>query len=236
MSNFKYNIGDIVKTTYYNDLERVVNRCYDDEACENRYSLMDLYGEQDNSFLESSIIKPEKIKRIDMIMVQENPSEVLSNMFGRYCENYCLNSDTCGYECNVGIKEFLEQEIDNDINNIFDKVVIKHTNNEEINNQTENTEELNDFMKKYKQIVTDLSELCIKKNKDYGSSVVDTYEKFGDISYLTRITDKYNRILSLYQNKGEHEVKDESILDTALDMANYCLLWVANKNLNKSNN
>lgn len=235
MSDFKYDIGDIVKTTYHNNLERVVHRYYDKGTDENRYNLMDLYGEINSAILESSIIKPEVIKRIDIIMLQENPSEVLGSIFGRYCENYCLNYDTCVYEnpdCTIGIKGFLELEIDNDIKNI----ALMMNNNEEINNQTEDTEELNDFMKEYKKIVTDLSELCIKKNKDYGSSVVDTYDKFGDISYLTRITDKYNRILSLYQNKGEHEVKDESILDTALDMANYCLLWVANKNLNKSNN
>ena len=71
----------------------------------------------------------------------------------------------------------------------------------------------------------------IKKNNDYGSSVEDTYNKFGDVSYLVRITDKYNRILSL-MNK-EAEVNDESINDTILDMANYCCLWLASRKLSE---
>ena len=88
---------------------------------------------------------------------------------------------------------------------------------------------VNPFMEEYEKIVTETMELCIKKNKDYGSSVEDTYERFGDVSYLVRITDKYNRICSLL-DKGA-EVKDESIDDTIRDMANYCFLWLASKKL-----
>ena len=70
----------------------------------------------------------------------------------------------------------------------------------------------------------------LKKNKDYGSSVQDTFKKFGDVSYLVRITDKYNRICSLLEN-GKVEVKDESITDTIVDLANYCFLWASSRNL-----
>ena len=88
---------------------------------------------------------------------------------------------------------------------------------------------VNPFMKEYKKIVTETMELCVAKNKDYGSSVQDTYEKFGDVSYLVRITDKYNRICSLLDK--EAKVKDESIDDTIRDMANYCFLWLASRRL-----
>ena len=61
------------------------------------------------------------------------------------------------------------------------------------------------------------------------NNLEDTYKKFGDISFLTRITDKYNRILSL-ADKGEcGEVKDEALEDTILDLANYCLLWLVER-------
>ena len=90
-------------------------------------------------------------------------------------------------------------------------------------------DQINPFMEEYKKIVTDTMELCIAKNKDYGSSVQDTYERFGDASYLVRITDKYNRICSLLDK--EAEVKDESIDDTIRDMANYCFLWLASRRL-----
>ena len=83
----------------------------------------------------------------------------------------------------------------------------------------------------YNAIISDLAETYEAKNADYGDSVGDTYKKFGDVSFLTRITDKYNRILSL-MNK-EAEVNDESINDTILDMANYCCLWLASRKLNE---
>lgn len=89
---------------------------------------------------------------------------------------------------------------------------------------------VNSFMEEYKKIVTDTMELCIAKNKDYGSSVQDTYERFGDISYLVRITDKYNRIYTLLDK--EAEVKDENIDDTIKDMGNYLFLWLASRRLN----
>lgn len=81
----------------------------------------------------------------------------------------------------------------------------------------------------YNAIISDLAETYEAKNADYGDSVGDTYKKFGDVSFLTRITDKYNRILSL-ADKGEcGAVKDESMDDTILDMANYCILWLVER-------
>ena len=83
----------------------------------------------------------------------------------------------------------------------------------------------------YNAIITDLAETYEAKNADYGDSVGDTYKKFGDVSFLTRITDKYNRILSL-ADKGEcGAVRDESMDDTILDMANYCILWLVERRL-----
>ena len=81
----------------------------------------------------------------------------------------------------------------------------------------------------YNAIISDLAETYEAKNADYGDSVGDTYKKFGDVSFLTRITDKYNRILSL-ADKGEcGAVRDESMDDTILDMANYCILWLVER-------
>ena len=83
----------------------------------------------------------------------------------------------------------------------------------------------------YNAIISDLAETYEAKNADYGDSVGDTYKKFGDVSFLTRITDKYNRILSL-ADKGEcGAVRDESMDDTILDMANYCILWLVERRI-----
>lgn len=97
-------------------------------------------------------------------------------------------------------------------------------------NVDDKNDPVNPFMEEYEKIVTETVKLCKRKNADYGSSVQDTYEKFGDISYLVRITDKYNRICSLLQN-GKAEVEDESITDTIVDLANYCFLWASSRNL-----
>lgn len=81
----------------------------------------------------------------------------------------------------------------------------------------------------YNSIIENMSKTYEAKNADYGDSVGDTYNKFGDVSFLTRITDKYNRILSL-SDKGECEaVKDEKLDDTILDLANYCVLWLVER-------
>lgn len=62
-----------------------------------------------------------------------------------------------------------------------------------------------------------------KKNHDYGNSFGETYKDLGIISAVTRISDKFNRLKTLA--KGENNlVNDESLEDTLLDMANYCIM------------
>lgn len=70
-----------------------------------------------------------------------------------------------------------------------------------------------------------LHELYVKKNKAYGNSFSDTYEKLGIISAITRISDKYNRLVNLSVNKDIDNL-GESIRDTLIDMANYALMTV----------
>jgi hypothetical protein len=41
----------------------------------------------------------------------------------------------------------------------------------------------------YNNIINTMCETYRAKNSDYGDSVGDTYNKFGDVSFLTRITD-----------------------------------------------
>lgn len=86
-----------------------------------------------------------------------------------------------------------------------------------------------DRMDIYQYILNNLEETYKNKNNDYGNSVADTYKKFGDLSFLVRITDKYNRLLTLCNPNNEQKVKDEKIDDTILDLANYCLLWLVER-------
>ena len=74
-------------------------------------------------------------------------------------------------------------------------------------------------------ICAELTNTYRKKNADYGNSFSRAVEKYGLVSALTRISDKFNRLESLILHK-EQEVKDESVQDTLLDLANYCIMTV----------
>ncbi len=80
-----------------------------------------------------------------------------------------------------------------------------------------------DQYEKHKKICDTLNGTYIQKNKAYGNSFTDTFEKLGVISAVTRITDKYNRLVNLATNPNV-DIGDESIKDTLLDMANYCIM------------
>lgn len=76
-------------------------------------------------------------------------------------------------------------------------------------------------------ICLELNEIYQQKNHDYGDSFADTYQKLGIISAVTRITDKVHRLTGLCTKPAaERQVLDESIEDTLLDAANYCIMTV----------
>lgn len=61
------------------------------------------------------------------------------------------------------------------------------------------------------------------KNKKYGNSFEKSLDKYGMIAALTRMSDKFNRIenLILTDDSGTY---DESVIDTLIDLANYCVM------------
>ena len=61
-----------------------------------------------------------------------------------------------------------------------------------------------------------------KKNHDYGDSFAKVRDKFPN-SVLIRLNDKLSR-LEVLMGGETAQVKGESIDDTLLDMANYCLM------------
>ena len=83
---------------------------------------------------------------------------------------------------------------------------------------------LSEDAEKFNSITTDMLKTYVKKNHDYGNSFEQSLDKFGLVAGVVRIGDKMNRIESL--TTKEAMVKDESIKDTLLDMANYCIMSV----------
>ena len=81
----------------------------------------------------------------------------------------------------------------------------------------------------FKEVVKGMISTYIRKNHDYGNSFDKSLDKFGLVASVVRIGDKMNRIESLVQKKAM--VQDESIKDTLLDMASYCvmtIMWLNN--------
>lgn len=76
----------------------------------------------------------------------------------------------------------------------------------------------------FKDILNKMYEIYEKKNADYGNSFAKSYEEFGLVSPVIRLSDKVERLKTLC-NK-EAQVKDESIIDTLIDIAVYAVLTI----------
>lgn len=87
-------------------------------------------------------------------------------------------------------------------------------------------------VQQFMDITTNMAKTYAAKNHDYGNSFEQSCNKFGIIAAIVRMGDKMNRLESLTVKKAE--VKDESIKDTLLDLANYSIMTVMW--LNKNNN
>ena len=74
------------------------------------------------------------------------------------------------------------------------------------------------------QICQKLNEIYAQKNHDYGDSFGKGYAEYGMVMAVIRLEDKLNRLKSLL--KAEALVKDESINDTLMDLANYAIMTV----------
>ena len=78
---------------------------------------------------------------------------------------------------------------------------------------------------KLKELTDEIIDIYNAKNKDYGDSFSDSFKEFGITSAVVRMNDKMNRIKSLAKS-NDRQVKDESLRDTLVDLANYALMTV----------
>jgi carbonic anhydrase/acetyltransferase-like protein (isoleucine patch superfamily) len=91
-----------------------------------------------------------------------------------------------------------------------------------------------DYLRLHKEFTDKMHETTKKKNSDYtGGSTDDPFKNFKAVEvggvtteqgFFTRLTDKYMRLAG-FVNGNTLKVKDESVEDTLLDMANYCILF-----------
>lgn len=78
---------------------------------------------------------------------------------------------------------------------------------------------------RHRELCDKLNEIYEAKNKAYGDSFGRTYKQLGIVSAITRMNDKWNRLINLATNT-DTDCGDESIKDTLVDLANYCLMTV----------
>lgn len=83
---------------------------------------------------------------------------------------------------------------------------------------------LSDSVEQFMSVTHNMAKTYAAKNHDYGNSFEQSLDKFGLVASVVRLGDKMNRIESL--TKKEAQVKDESVKDTLLDMANYAIMTV----------
>jgi hypothetical protein len=92
------------------------------------------------------------------------------------------------------------------------------------------------YMQFHRECCDKMIEITKKKNADYtggADSPFSNFEQIGslvqvssvvEIGFLTRMSDKMSRIGS-FITKGMLLCKDESVEDTLIDLANYCILF-----------
>jgi len=77
----------------------------------------------------------------------------------------------------------------------------------------------------FKQITEQMAKTYEAKNHDYGNSFGNSMNEFGLVAAVVRLNDKMERIKSYAKMPPEQmKVKDESIQDTLLDLANYAVM------------
>lgn len=89
-------------------------------------------------------------------------------------------------------------------------------------------------VKQHEEICKQLNKIYESKNNDYGDSFVKSYKEYGMTMPCIRLEDKLNRLKALNKSEEQH-VKDESIEDTLLDLANYAVMTVIEMRNSKEN-
>lgn len=84
------------------------------------------------------------------------------------------------------------------------------------------------YLREFQALTAKMLEITTKKNNDYGG-VTDPFKNFRDfkeLGILVRMSDKFARLKTALAEKRELEVSDETVEDTALDLACYSLLLI----------
>ena len=93
-----------------------------------------------------------------------------------------------------------------------------------------------DKVQRHREISAYLSNLYETKNKDYGDSFAKSFDEYGMTMSCIRLEDKLNRLKALTVKNQSQQVKDESVEDTLMDLANYAIMTVIELQIKEEKN
>lgn len=103
---------------------------------------------------------------------------------------------------------------------------MEQNNNPRVIDFSNDLESVNDDkspdVKAFKNTVSKMTDIFIAKN-DYGNSFGETVRELGVVAGFAPIMHKFNRLKNIIKGKTPL-VEGETIEDTLLDMANYCIM------------
>ena len=91
-----------------------------------------------------------------------------------------------------------------------------------------------DNLQQHKQLLQQIHDTYVKKNHDYGDSFSRSFKKYGLVAAMVRMEDKWNRLDNMASG-AEQKVADETIRDTLLDLAGYCVMTTMELDREKDN-
>ena len=78
----------------------------------------------------------------------------------------------------------------------------------------------------FEMVTAEMLNMYQRKNADYGNSFAETIREFGFIPAVARINDKLKRVKNMVKGREMNIIKDESLRDNLMDIANYCVLTI----------
>lgn len=85
--------------------------------------------------------------------------------------------------------------------------------------------EYNKQVEQFKALTSDMIATYSRKNKDYGNSFSRMCEEYGNTYPIIHLDEKLARIKSILLT-GDNAVKDETAVDSLLDLACYSLMTI----------
>lgn len=91
---------------------------------------------------------------------------------------------------------------------------------------------MSDKIQIHKSLCEDMHILYRAKNADYGDSFSQMRRRYPNVIAM-KLWEKVNRLANLMDNPANQKVQDESIEDTLLDIANYAVMELTERQMDK---